>query len=107
MDKEEATRLLEDALGAFRRESYEQLVRRIGAEPVCIECTGDSSTVYQLEFSVVWDGRPGATCTCSVQSTTAGGGPSCRSPVTSSKRRTDRLSGNEVRARVALMCRTR
>jgi hypothetical protein len=59
MDKEEATRLLEDALGAFRRESYEQLVRRIGAEPVCIECTGESSTVYQLEFSVVWDGRPG------------------------------------------------
>jgi hypothetical protein len=59
MDNEEATRLLEDALGAFRRESYEQLVRRIGAEPVCIERTGESSTVYQLEFSVIWDGRPG------------------------------------------------
>jgi hypothetical protein len=59
MDTDEAARLLEAALGAFRDETYEWLVGRIGEEPVCMERTGQDSTVYQLEISVVWDGRPG------------------------------------------------
>jgi hypothetical protein len=55
----EAIRLLEEALAAFRLEPYGQLVRRIDAEPVCAERIGPSSARYQLEFSFVWDDRPG------------------------------------------------
>ena len=59
MDNDEATRLLEEALDTFRRESYEQLVQRIGKDPVCLDRTGARATRYQLEFTVVWDNRPG------------------------------------------------
>jgi hypothetical protein len=59
MNNNEAIRLLEESLGAFRAESYEQLVQRIGQDPVCIERTGSDSAQCQLEISVVWDNRPG------------------------------------------------
>jgi hypothetical protein len=59
MNNDEAIVLLEETLDAFRAESYEQLVQRIGQDPVCIERTGSDSAQYQLEISVGWANRPG------------------------------------------------
>ncbi|HEY5619917.1 MAG TPA: hypothetical protein VIK60_18390 [Vicinamibacterales bacterium] len=50
--------MLEKALRRLRLESYEDLARRIDAEPETEAAQGESGTVYQLEFSVVWDDQP-------------------------------------------------
>src|SRR5262245_50677020 len=60
MDNEEAARLLEEALATFREEPYEYLVRRIGADPVCMTRVGATTLPYQLEFTVLWECRPGS-----------------------------------------------
>lgn len=59
MNKEEALRVLEQELNAFRGESYEELAARINPGPIVSERTGQNSTVYQLEIQVVWDGPKG------------------------------------------------
>ena len=59
MNKDEALRLLERELDAFRAESYEALVRRIDEDPVVSEHVGMDAATYQLEIQVLWDGRPG------------------------------------------------
>jgi hypothetical protein len=59
MNKEEALRVLEQELNAFRGESDEELAARINPGPIVSERTGQNSTVYQLEIQVVWDGPKG------------------------------------------------
>ena len=59
MNKEEALRVLEQELNAFRGESYAELAARIDQGPIVSERTGHDSTVYQIEIQVVWDGPKG------------------------------------------------
>jgi hypothetical protein len=59
MNKQEALRILEQELNAFREESYAELSARIDQGPIVSERTGQDSTVYQLEIQVVWDGQKG------------------------------------------------
>ena len=58
MNSAEALGLLETALGRLRALSYEDLSQRVDAEPEIAEAHGPSGAVYQLEFSVMWDGSP-------------------------------------------------
>ncbi len=58
MDKVEARRLLEDFLDDLKTRSREEL-REFLANPVCIEKTGKSGTVYQIEYQALWDKGPG------------------------------------------------
>jgi hypothetical protein len=59
MDKTQALQLLDEAMHEFRRESYRDLVTRIGQEPVTTERLGADSTTYQLEIAFMWEHRPG------------------------------------------------
>ena len=56
MDKEEAKDILTKELEAYRKQSYEDLLRLINTQDTK-EVTGHSGTVYQLEFQAVWDGK--------------------------------------------------
>ena len=58
MDSAEALDLLEAALGRLRPLPYEDLARRVDAEPEVSEARGPSGVVYQIELQVTWDGRP-------------------------------------------------
>lgn len=58
MDKQEARSLLTEQLGLCRARSYADLAAMIG-QAVCIEVTGPTGKCYQIEFSVLWDGKPG------------------------------------------------
>ncbi|HYN06389.1 MAG TPA: hypothetical protein VES67_03270 [Vicinamibacterales bacterium] len=59
MDNTQAIHLLDEAMQEFRREPYRDLVTRIGQGPVTAERQGADAAQYQLEFSFVWDDRPG------------------------------------------------
>ncbi len=57
MDKVEARGLLEEFLEELQKRSREELLGLI-ANPVCIEKTGKSGTVYQIEYEALWDFEP-------------------------------------------------
>jgi hypothetical protein len=59
VDHDEAIGVLTREMETFRRESYADLVRRIGAEPFVCERTADSGVVYQLEIECLWETRAG------------------------------------------------
>jgi hypothetical protein len=54
MDREEAKRLLQDHLLAYRRRPYPELVRLIGETQVA-EVQGPSGVQYQIEVEVLRD----------------------------------------------------
>ena len=56
VDKEKAKDILTKELEAYRKQSYEDLLRLINTQDTQ-EVTGHSGTVYQLEFQAVWDGK--------------------------------------------------
>jgi hypothetical protein len=58
VDKVEARCLLEEFLDDLKTRSREELLGLI-AHPVCIEKTGRSGTVYQIEYEAVWDSGTG------------------------------------------------
>ena len=58
MNNDEAIRLLELELDHFRLEAYEDVVARIGGEPLTYEKPGSSGATYQLEFEFFWDDEP-------------------------------------------------
>ena len=58
MDKVEARGLLEEFLDDLKTRSREELLGLI-SNPVCIEKTGRSGTVYQIEYEALWDSEPG------------------------------------------------
>ncbi len=58
MDKVEARDLLEEFLDELKSRSREELLELI-SNPVCIEKTGQSGTVYQIEYEALWDSEPG------------------------------------------------
>ena len=58
MDKVEARGLLEEFLDDLKTRSREKLLGLI-SKPLCIEKTGKSGTVYQIEYEALWDAEPG------------------------------------------------
>ena len=58
MDKVEARGLLEEFLDDLKTRSREELLGLI-SNPVCIEKTGKSGTLYQIEYEALWDSEPG------------------------------------------------
>jgi len=71
VDKVEARGLLEEFLDDLKTRSRGELLGLI-AKPVCLEKTGKSGTVYQIEYEAVWDSEPGRDFGSSSPSTTAG-----------------------------------
>ena len=59
MDRDEATRILERELAAYRAESYDGLVRRLVGESLHFERPGTGGGLYQVEIQFMWDGVPG------------------------------------------------
>jgi hypothetical protein len=59
MNNEEAISLLDQELAAFRRESYEKLVRLMSVGSLDFELAGPSGVKCQVEIQVVWDDRRG------------------------------------------------
>ena len=59
MNRDEARRILELELTAYRAESYEELVRRLSAESLHYERPGPAGASYQVEIQFMWDGVPG------------------------------------------------
>jgi hypothetical protein len=51
--------LLEKSVERLRRESYDDLARRIDGDPETETAQGQSGTVYQLELLAMWDDQPG------------------------------------------------
>jgi hypothetical protein len=60
MDKVEAKNMLEEFLDGLKNWSREELLGFL-ENPVCLEKTGKSGTVYQIEYEAVWDSEPGQT----------------------------------------------
>lgn len=58
MDKVEARGLLAEFLDDLKNRSREELLGLL-SNPACIEKTGKSGTVYQIEYEAVWDKEPG------------------------------------------------
>jgi hypothetical protein len=58
VDKVEARGLLEEFLDDLKKRSREELLGLI-SNPVCIEKTGKSGMVYQIEYEALWDFEPG------------------------------------------------
>ena len=58
MDKVEARGLLEEFVDELKTRSREELLGLI-SNPVCLEKTGKSGTVYQIEYEALWDAEPG------------------------------------------------
>jgi hypothetical protein len=58
VNKVEARNLLEGFLEELKNRSREELLGLI-SNPVCIERTGKSGTVYQIEYEAWWDFEPG------------------------------------------------
>jgi hypothetical protein len=58
MDNDEAIRVLEFELDHFRLKADDDVVARIGGEPVTYEKPGGSGATYQLEFEFFWDDEP-------------------------------------------------
>ena len=58
MNKIEARGLLEECLDDLKKRSREKLLGLI-SNPACLEKTGKSGTVYQIEYEAVWDTEPG------------------------------------------------
>ena len=59
MDRDEASRILEQELTPFRDESYEDLVGRVSADSLHFERAGAGGSPYQVEIQFMWDGAPG------------------------------------------------
>jgi hypothetical protein len=59
VDRDEASRILEQELTAYRAESYQGLVRRLSEESLHFERAGNGGAVYQVEIEFMWDGVPG------------------------------------------------
>ena len=59
MDREDAIRVLNQALEAVRPETYAQLVERVDAEPVHVDRSGAAGAIYQVEIFCMWDGAAG------------------------------------------------
>ncbi len=58
MNNTEAFQLLDQRLAELERQPYHVLVRRIGTS-ITEQVVGESGTRYQVEYSFMWDGRPG------------------------------------------------
>jgi hypothetical protein len=58
VNKVEARGLLEEFLDDLKKRSREELLGLI-SNPVCIEKTGPSGMVYQIEYEAWWDSDPG------------------------------------------------
>jgi hypothetical protein len=58
MDTDEARGILEEFLDELKTRSREELLGLI-SKPVCLEMTGTSGTVYQIEYEALWDSEPG------------------------------------------------
>jgi hypothetical protein len=58
MDKVEARSLLEDFLADLKTRSRENL-QGLLSNPICLEKTGASGVIYQIEYQAVWDEEPG------------------------------------------------
>ena len=58
VNKSEAKTILGERLTRYRESPYEDLARLVGSCET-EEITGPSGVVYQLEYQVVWDGKPG------------------------------------------------
>ena len=58
MDKVEARGLLEEFLEELQKRSREELLGLI-SNPVCLEKTRQSGTVYQIDLEALWDFEPG------------------------------------------------
>jgi hypothetical protein len=58
MDKEEASRLLEDFMQELQCSPYHELKKLI-RNPVCIELAGEGNEKYQIEYEAFWDSSPG------------------------------------------------
>ncbi len=59
MDKNEARGILEEIFDEFKSRSREELLGPI-SQPACLEMTGPSGAVYQIEFEALWDAAPGS-----------------------------------------------
>jgi hypothetical protein len=59
VNRDEASRILEQELAAYRGQSYDDLVQRIAADSVHVERAGATGTAYQVEIQFMWDGEPG------------------------------------------------
>jgi hypothetical protein len=81
MNKVEARELLVEFLDDLKNRSREEL-RGLIANPVCLEKTGKSGTVYQIEYEAVWDSEPGGDLRI-IASIDDGGFLSALKPVTS------------------------
>lgn len=59
MDKREAQRILDDFAAALQsRFAYQDWQKLIGEAEV-VETAGESGAVYQIEWTVFWDAKPG------------------------------------------------
>jgi hypothetical protein len=58
MDEETAEGILQATMKDYRRRSYEALTRLVGRSDVR-EVRAPDGTRYQLEFTVLWDDKPG------------------------------------------------
>jgi hypothetical protein len=58
MDKREAMAILDAHLARFRLRPYQELLKLLDGEEH-LDAVGESGTVYQLEFNVFWDDKPG------------------------------------------------
>ncbi len=59
MNKEQAIRILDQALQIFRDEPYNDLVSRLETGAVDCERRGPDGVNYQIEIEFLWDGRAG------------------------------------------------
>ena len=61
MNRQEATSIVEERLGPFRKRSYAELQRMVDGRTVeAGEAAGPSGTKYQIEIQAFWDDKPGA-----------------------------------------------
>ena len=58
MDKNEARGILQEFMDDLQTRAREELLGLI-ANPACVERTGNSGAVYQIEYEALWDAEPG------------------------------------------------
>ena len=58
MDRTEAKSILTQELGQFAARAFDELVQSIN-HPEVRNLVGESGANYQIEFSVLWDSKPG------------------------------------------------
>ena len=56
MDKVEAYMIIQEELDAYKKKPYSYLVSLID-DPTTKEVRSESSTLYQVEIQVIWDGK--------------------------------------------------